>query len=412
MRYSEIVRALLAEFCFLLLTPPRLGAAADNANLKSLYDAHRWFDLRDAVAERPAPSFYQGAVACAFNDLSRCEERLKPVVTSHPYSDDTIKARRLLASAYLRLGKYQEALAQMNAILALRPEDSDAGSEHPLLAALSEIPDQAVVHSTFTTVELKDSGLPISINGVQGAYWFDTGADLSVLSESEAKRYGLPVLAAPIKEGDVNGTQVDSRVAVADELSIGGIHLGHVAFLVVSDNQPPFNQTPPGSRGLIGIPVLLALQRFVWRADRKFEIGSKPLTPGVPHADLCFDGHHPVAQIQFEGHSLAFTLDTGATNTDLYPPFAAAFPVLIRTSAKTEAYPMEGVAGAKNMNAAILPSLHFSIGAFPVVLSPAGVLLNHTTETSKFFDGNLGIDLLQQAHKTTFDFKAMTLTLQ
>jgi hypothetical protein len=73
---------------------------------------------------------------------------------------------------------------------------------------------------------------------------------------------------------------------------------------------------------------------------------------------------------------------------------------------------MEGVGGAKNMNAAILPSLHMSIGSFPVDLSPANVLLTYTTGSSRFFQGNLGIDLLQQADKTTFDFKAMTLTLQ
>jgi hypothetical protein len=64
------------------------------------------------------------------------------------------------------------------------------------------------------------------------------------------------------------------------------------------------------------------------------------------------------------------------------------------------------------MDAATLASLHFSIGGFPVVLSPANALLTHTNEASKFFEGNLGIDLLQQAHKTIFDFKAMTLTLQ
>lgn len=158
--------------------------------------------------------------------------------------------------------------------------------------------------------------------------------------------------------------------------------------------------------------MLLAFQKFVWGADKKFEIGSKSSKKPLPHADLCFDGNHPVAQIRFEDRNLAFPLDTGATNTDLYPPFADAFPELIRTAAKTDSYKMEGVGGAKNMNAATLPSLQFSIGGFPVVLSPAGVLLRQTTEASKFFHGNLGIDLLQQAHKTTFDFKAMTLTLQ
>ena len=89
-----------------------------------------------------------------------------------------------------------------------------------------------------------------------------------------------------------------------------------------------------------------------------------------------------------------------------------SFPDLIRSAVKTDSYKMEGVGGIKNLDAAVLSSAALSIGGFPVVLKPAGVLLNPTLENSKFFHGNLGIDLLQQAHKTTFDFKAMTLTLQ
>jgi hypothetical protein len=73
---------------------------------------------------------------------------------------------------------------------------------------------------------------------------------------------------------------------------------------------------------------------------------------------------------------------------------------------------MEGVGSVRNMNAATLESVQLNIGGLLVVLKPANVLLTPTGETSKFFEGNLGIDLLQQAHKTTFDFKAMTLTLQ
>jgi hypothetical protein len=410
--HGGILSKLRQNLVLLALTQICLAADTDRPDLKSLYDTHRWFELRDSVAKGTAPAFYQGAVACAFNDLHRCQKKLAHVVKASPQSGDAIEAHRLLASVYLRQGKYREALTQVNAVLALKPGDSDAQSERPMLAALSEFPDQEVVRGRFTTVELQDSGLPISINGVQATYWFDTGADVSVLSASEAKRFGLRVLAEHIKENDVTGTQVDSRVAVAEELSIGSFRLRDVAFLVVSDDQPPFNQSPPGSRGLVGLPVLLAFRRFVWGADRKFEIGSKSSIQGVPHADLCFDGHHPVAQIQFEGRSLVLTLDTGATNSDLYPPFAAAFPELIRASAKAESYKMEGVGGARNMDAAILSALHFKIGGFPVALGPASVLLTHTTESSKFFDGNLGIDLLQQAHKTTFDFKAMALRLQ
>jgi hypothetical protein len=408
----RVALVLSTGFCLLFLAPLCFGEHDDDASLKSLYNAHRWFELRESVEKGSAPAFYQGAVACALNDLHRCEKKLKLVIKSSPQSHDAIEAHRLLASAYLRRGKYRQALAETDAVLGLKPGDSSVLGDRPLLAILSQFPEQEVMRRRVTTLQLQEAGLPISVNGVQATYWFDTGANISAISESEAKRFGLRVVAAPIKIGDVTGTMFDSRVAIAEGVSIGSIHLRHVAFLVLSDSQPPFNQSAPGEGGLIGLPVLLALQRLVWGADKKFEIGSKSSNRAMPHADMCFDGQHPVTQIEYEHRHLPFTLDTGATNTDLYPTFAAAFPELIRTAEKSDAYKMEGAGGAKNMDAAVLKSLHLSIGGFTVVLSPAGVLLTHTVEESDFFYGNLGIDLLQQAHKTTFDFKAMTLTLE
>lgn len=144
-------------------------------------------------------------------------------------------------------------------------------------------------------VKLQDDGLPFSINGVHATYWFDTGADLSVLSESEAKRFGLQIHSASVQVGDVNGTQVPTRIAVADEFSIGSIPVKHVAFLIFPDNQPPFDQQAPGSRGLIGLPVLLAFRTFAWGADKGFEIGSAP-AQRTQHADLCFDGKPPARE--------------------------------------------------------------------------------------------------------------------
>ncbi len=409
---ANVVTALWTLLVLSVLPSPCFGGTSDDASLKGLYDAHRWFELRDAVAQGAAPLFYQGAVACARNDLHRCEKKLASVIKSRPQSDEALQAHRLLTYANLRQGKYREALARADAVLALKPGDSEVQGDRQLLAILSQVSEQEVTHRAVTTLKLQEAGLPITINGLPATYWFDTGANVSASSESEAKRYGLRILAAPVKIGDVTGTEFDSRVAVADEVSVGSIRLRHVAFLVLSDKQPPFDQSPPGEGGLIGLPVLLALQKFSWGADKTFEIGPKSSNKTVSHADLCFDGQHPVAQVQYEGRKLAFTLDTGATNTDLYPPFAEMFPELVHGAAKTDSYKMEGAGGTKILNAAVLPSLPLTIGGFPVVLKPAGILREFTVENSKVFHGNLGIDLLQQAHKTTFDFRAMTLTLE
>jgi predicted aspartyl protease len=281
----------------------------------------------------------------------------------------------------------------------------------PIFAVLGKFPDQQVSHRNHAVLQLQDGGLPFSIHGVKATYWFDTGAEISVMTESEAKRFGMAIKTTSTKMGDITGTQFNAKVAVAEELSIDSIKLKNVTFLVVSDDRPPFNQAPSGSRGLIGLPVIFALQKFAWMGN-KFEIQPKSLNKSAAHAEMCFDGNHPVVQIQFKNRNLAFTLDTGASNTDLYPSFAKTYPDLIQAAAKTNSYKMEGVGGTKQMDAAMLSSLHFSIGGFPVVLNSPGVLLTNTVENSRYFYGNLGIDLLQQAKKTTFDFKAMTLTLQ
>lgn len=99
------------------------------------------------------------------------------------------------------------------------------------------------------------------------------------------------------------------------------------------------------------------LQRFAFGADGKFEVRPESSSRSEPHADLCFDGTRLAVQVRYDNRTLAFTLDTGASNTDLYPPFAAAFPELIRSAVKTDSYKMEAMGGSKHMQAAVLKSL-------------------------------------------------------
>jgi len=329
-----------------------------------------------------------------------------------PPSGEAAEAHKRLASAYLIRGHYREALEQINRALAIKPDDGDARGVLQLLTALGESPDQSRGRLQATSLRLLEDGLPVSINGKEATYWFDTGANFSVMSESEAKRIGLKVREVGGSSLVSTGARVSIRLAVADQISLGEAVLRNVAFLVFPDDQPPFNSQPVGSRGLIGLPVLLALERFAWRADKVFEIGAKKEQEKNSRSNMCFDGNLPAVQVQQGDRKLVFVLDTGASNTDLFPPFAPEFPELIREAQKTDSYKMEGVGSTKDMKAATLESVQFVIGDFSVVLKPANVLLSTTGETSKFFEGNLGIDLLQQAREVVFDFGVMRLSLR
>jgi hypothetical protein len=187
--------------------------------------------------------------------------------------------------------------------------------------------------------------------------------------------------------------------------------LANVAFLVYPDQQPPFDELPAGERGILGIPVILALEKIRWTSDATFTAGWPTRAGGMEHANLCFENAFPVVQISFRHSVLDFTVDTGAQNTDLYQAFASTFSDLVK-SGKRESHKLTGVGGSANVDSVILPLVTLRIGGHDVLLRPAHVLLQKSSGTSGMFEGNLGMDLLNQAHTITLNFQSMTLTLE
>jgi hypothetical protein len=105
------------------------------------------------------------------------------------------------------------------------------------------------------------------------------------------------------------------------------------------------------------------------------------------------------------------TAKLGAQNTDLYQAFANTFSDLVK-SGKRESHKLTGVGGSANVDSVILPSVTLRIGGHDVLLQPAHVLLQKSSGTSGMFEGNLGMDLLNQAHAITLNVQSMTLTLE
>ena len=252
-----------------------LTASLRVPDLKKLYDEHRWFELRDAIDET-APAFYRGAVACVFNDGSRCEKTFRSVIGSAPRSEDAAEARGLLLSLYHRGGRFRRAVAEIDGLLATYPDNTSLKSARALFGALARYPDQAIARRRHSTIRYRMKAgnlfVPVSIRGRAGHYIVDTGADFSLISESEARRLGLMVHDGGAGVTDITGGTVGVRTAVADELQVGETRLRHVGFLVVRDDQQPFADLAPDERGVLGLPALLAFDAFRWTADDAFEI--------------------------------------------------------------------------------------------------------------------------------------------
>jgi len=118
----------------------------------------------------------------------------------------------------------------------------------------------------------------------------DTGANISVISESEAQMLGLTVGNEKAVFNDLNGGSAAMRTTVIDRLTIAEIEVRNVPFLVVPDSQPPFNDLLPGKRGVFGFTFLATLKSIGWTSDGSFEIGFHSVPNKNKQAPIWFDG--------------------------------------------------------------------------------------------------------------------------
>ena len=391
-----------------------IAAAQASPDLRALYEAHDWFALRDAVAHGQPPLFYQGVVEAAFNDAANAERDLKVVIQSDPGGADAVAARRQLLALAFRAGRYLDADQQLERLLDQRP-DASLSNGAPLLRVLARTPDQEVVERRNGSgrLDIVDGNilLPVRINGQAAEFIFDTGSNLSVVSESEAARLGLDVRTVETSIGGTARKGVQTRVAAGVPLVVANIRVANVAFLVLPDSQPPFSGLPPGRRGVVGLPVLLAMRTLQWRAaDQAFDCGFESGAFEVSRATVAFDELVPITQVAVRDRLAGVTLDTGAQATDFYPPFAAAFADLLRTARPTS-HDLTGFDGTTTVVSATIPSLPVRVGGFQSTITDANVITAEGGRERRVL-GNLGMDVLNQARETTIDFGRMALTLK
>ena len=106
------------------------------------------------------------------------------------------------------------------------------------------------------------------------------------------------------------------------------------------------------------------------------------------------------------------TVDSGAQRTVFSPPLASTFSSVLKPIAKPETYKLTGIGGSATYTSLLVPSLDLQIGGHNVTLTNAHVLTQEAALESKWADGNLGIDLLNQANSTIIDLGSMKLTLR
>lgn len=372
------------------------------------------FVLRNQLSPSATP-LLEGLTAAAFNDTGKAEKLLPPLIAKAPNSQAAAQAREALMFLDFRQGAYRQALHWVDLALATSPGDAKLRGLRVLLDGLTRHPDQ---HATTTpssaAAHLREGNIFVAVhaNKQSGEYILDSGANISVISESEARRLGMKIESS---EGSTPltgaaGGNFSYRLATLDRLEIGRATLRNVAFLVVSDDSLPFAELPKGQRAILGIPVLLGLRTIRLRPmGEQMEIGfdSQPLK--YIEANLCFDSAYPLLLARFQQKELYLSLDTGGAHSDLYSRFRDSFAAYVATHGHKGNWRQRGVDGSKQIESTDLDEVALNIGGRMLLLRPAHII---DEPRDSPLQGRLGMDALSQAKTLTFDWGAMRLLLE
>lgn len=238
------------------------------SDTQALDDGRRWLDPR-AVPAPTAPALLRAAVANARNQTSISESLLLDILRTQPASESARGAHELLSRIYLRSGQYRRLIANFDEWARDFPNGEDVRKERADVEQFRGLPDQISGEPARVTLpheESNDFSAPLTINGLPATYLLDTGAWMSIMTEAEAKRFGMTIRSTTSVVGESSGKGVSLRMAVAQDLVLGGMTFHDVSFGVLPDG---------GSRGARFRSDIKASSAFRFFCPRVASVGRK-----------------------------------------------------------------------------------------------------------------------------------------
>lgn len=296
----------------------------------------------------------------------------------------------------------QAALNQYNNLLT-EDEKNDLKNNLKIWTALENEPRQQVtINETRLKMEKDVAGLKnlkVSTGEDTMNFIFDTGANISTISASAAKRLKMKIIPADIDVDAITGISVKADLAVCKKLVLGNITIENAVFLVFADNALSFPQINYQINGILGFPVIEALREVQLTQDDYFIVPDKETKINLP-SNMAIDGLTPLIFVD-DRH---FAFDTGADHTILYAPFYQENQKNIDKQYKTTKIGMGGAGGKIEYDGFKIDHTFHILGK-PVPLKNISVLKNKINKETVY--GNIGQDVIRQFSKMTLNFDQM-----
>lgn len=397
--------------------PTMFDQVYEQIKLKNFFRARDLFESYSKHIDTEKQNIILIFLNNAFNKPMVSNQKINTFFQSGSSQPDSLilKIYRVQEDNFVKLHDYKQAqqvvLKIINKFKQQLSTDEKADLENNLkiwtaLAAVN--PQKTVIHSdTRIKIERDKAGLknlPVDINAVSTNFIFDTGANLSTVSLSTAKRLNMQIIPANIAVDAITGISIKADLAVCKKLNLGNITIENVIFLVFADSALHFPQLNYQINGILGYPVIEALREVQLTQDDYF-IVPKVETKNDTLSNLAIDGLSPL--INIEGQH--FTFDTGAEQTILYAAFYEQSKKKFDQQYTTTKIRMGGAGGTTEYSGFKIDPV-FQVMGRSISLKNVSLLTAKIDKETVY--GNIGQDLIRQFSKMTINFDQMFIRFE
>lgn len=248
--------------------------------------------------------------------------------------------------------------------------------------------------------------LPVTMGDTTVDFVFDTGAGMSTLTRTYAKKMGVRLIDSAfveIKSG-ITGIGNQVQLGMAPQLVVGNMVVKNVVFLVFPDEAFTFPQANYAIEGILGLPVIKEFESFTIENETIF-IPEKPVRHHKAKHNMMMDLLKPVVYMHYRGVDLPFTFDSGATSSNFSDVFYRVYKKEVDAKAQKKTSSFGGAGGVVSKEVLVMPKLKFKVQNKSVVFKEAEVSTEEIQTNGQIYYGNVGQDLINQFKKMTISFK-------
>lgn len=325
--------------------------------------------------------------------LKLCKIKADNSVKSFDYNE----ARNSIASIF---DNYKHLLS--------KDETKELENELKIWTALKNEPKQQVTIKELTRLKMhKDKAGLNNLKVWSGKdsidFIFDTGANLSTVTQTTARKMDMRIIPVDIQVGALTGEEVKAQLAVCPMLKLGSIEIRNGLFLVLKDDALAFAQINYQIHGIIGFPIIEALNEIQITQNGYFVI-PRQQTAFDGNSNMAMDGLTPLFYLDNRHYSL----DTGASDTILYAPYFFENEKQITSSYPETQISFGGAGGVKTFTGYKIP-FDFTMNGKTVTLKDVSVITKIADDKENGVYGNIGQDVIKSFDKLTLNFRRMFL---